>query len=399
MAETLPTVSLGDINPGLLYAEYVQEWLNRDDWRTQMNHDMREAFACELAWYFHSNAINSVHYAKLPAMIGEHFPVAGVKELEYFDNDVRTCNFLIRDPNGEYMFAHKSFMEFFIGLKLYREIVKGKYASFGVSLTPEVVQFLSDLLSGHRVGTSDIVESLARQDNPTVKGNLAILLCKLGSDLRDVSLAGANLCGVELARVTLADCDLRNANLSGSNFSQADFSSSRLDGADLSFSRFNGERFDYADLSQTLCRGGEFMEASMKHAKAERCIWDNVDLTDADLDGANFVESKLKKVRLCGTLMRGATMDKAYLDGGSFTDAQLENASFVSTEFREVRMTLSDASGVTKACFARSRFVDVSYGNETLEACLKDCATRRCLPGTHDDKECTRHERKESNQA
>jgi hypothetical protein len=65
----------------------------------------------------------------LPRYIKEYFGkrVETQSDLDIFDSDVRTSNFLKRkEISGEYSFIHKSFMEYFVASYFYKVIQEKK---------------------------------------------------------------------------------------------------------------------------------------------------------------------------------------------------------------------------------------------------------------------------------
>lgn len=133
-----------------LYQVYTNLWLERDiqSNRTLLNKEDKVVFMEELAFQMYLTDKLSVHYTEIPEKIGQHFKLGEVKQIEYLAHDVMTCSFLNRDEAGNYKFAHKSFMEYFVAKRLVKEIqdnapsyVKKK------SLTAAIANFLKELLT------------------------------------------------------------------------------------------------------------------------------------------------------------------------------------------------------------------------------------------------------------
>ena len=155
---TVPEALAGGkfITPSDLYQTYTRFWLDRDDWRTRMSHDQREFFMKELAFFFQFNGITEVHFKKLPKYIRQKFPgLKTFREMDFFEADVRTCTFLVRDPLGNYSFVHRSFGEYFAALcavenikslQWPKKLWKGKANSPVSWITPETAQFSIELL-------------------------------------------------------------------------------------------------------------------------------------------------------------------------------------------------------------------------------------------------------------
>lgn len=382
MTETLPSVSKSNINAAVLYGEYVHEWLNRDDWRTQMGHDLRAEFARELAWYCLSRCAEAVHYTKLLSLLGEYFPEATLKELDYFDSDIRTCNFLRRDAEGNYSFVHESFLEYFIADLLITDVDEAKFDRFEATLTPEIIGFLSDLVSVRGSKVEEILEAVVRCKHDVARGNLTALLCKLGAEMRDVSLAGACLRGVELDGVRLVDCDLSGADLSGGSFVGADFERTSLKGANLSYAHFREACLDDADLREAICRGTEFVGASVERTKMQHSDLTKADFRQARMGSANLSNAKGRHAYFDEADARRATFDGADLAEASLRDSMIAGASFVGTHLENARLELTD-EGLTGACFAGAKLADVQGLNASMRKHLDHASSLGCRPGRH----------------
>lgn len=139
-----------------LYTTYTGFWLDRDDWRTRMTHTQREFFMKELALNFQIERRTAIHFRDLPRHIRQKFPgLRTFRELDYFEADVRTCTFLVRDKTGHYSFVHRSFCEFFAAQAILEHLLSGEWPEYlfpargGVFtnwITPEVGGFFADLV-------------------------------------------------------------------------------------------------------------------------------------------------------------------------------------------------------------------------------------------------------------
>ncbi len=155
---TVPEVLRGArlVTPADLYTAYTGFWLERDDWRTRMTHEQREFFMKEIALHFQLARRTSIHFRDLPRYIRQRFPgLRTFRELDYFEADVRTCTFLVRDKAGHYSFVHRSFGEFFAATAILGHLLSGKWPDHltppggGMAaewLSPEVCGFFSDLV-------------------------------------------------------------------------------------------------------------------------------------------------------------------------------------------------------------------------------------------------------------
>ncbi len=151
IARTLPRLKEGQtLNAARLYRVYTDLWLEREKekGRTLLSAADRRLFAEELAIeMLHSEEL-AIHYSRIPGRVKAHFCLEKAGEIDHFEADVRTCNFLNRDDAGNYGFVHKSFMEFFAACRLHRLMLEDRATANGpVRINEEVRLFLTDLFA------------------------------------------------------------------------------------------------------------------------------------------------------------------------------------------------------------------------------------------------------------
>jgi hypothetical protein len=151
IARTLPDVREGEtVNAARLYQVYTGRWLERDvaKGRTLITPDDRRLFAEELAMEMLCSEELALHYSRIPDRVKERFGLEKAEEIDHFEADVRTCNFLNRDDEGNYTFVHKSFMEFFAASRLHRLMLEDRATASGpVRINEEVRFFLNNLFA------------------------------------------------------------------------------------------------------------------------------------------------------------------------------------------------------------------------------------------------------------
>jgi formylglycine-generating enzyme required for sulfatase activity len=151
IAQTLPELKQGQtINAARLYQVYTDFWVEREvaKGRILLTPTDRRLFAEGLAMEMLRTGELAIHYSRLPARVKQHFRLEKAEEIDYFDADIRTCNFTSRDEAGNYSFAHKSFMEFFAACRLHRLMLDDKATANGpVRVNEEIRRFLTDLFA------------------------------------------------------------------------------------------------------------------------------------------------------------------------------------------------------------------------------------------------------------
>lgn len=109
----------------------------------------------------------------------------------------------------------------------------------------------------------------------------------------------------------------------GLDISQADLSGARL--RDGSFFRAN---LDGSDLSNTSAFKAKFVNARMRDVILDGANLSEADFTKADLTKASFQGTDLRRARFFKAVLRGADFSNARLRGADFTRADLTGATW-----------------------------------------------------------------------
>ncbi|MBO3459139.1 NACHT domain-containing protein [Aetokthonos hydrillicola Thurmond2011] len=127
IVEALPDIKAGkpvDIARVYLYA--VQRKMERDikAERTFTSLADKVYFLCELAWEMYSTRQMSLNYRLFPDHIRRLFGafVQEEKDLDHWHYDMMGQTMLIRNTDGDYTFAHRSLLEFFVAYKFAAEL-------------------------------------------------------------------------------------------------------------------------------------------------------------------------------------------------------------------------------------------------------------------------------------
>jgi formylglycine-generating enzyme required for sulfatase activity len=148
IASSLPQLRRGQaVNAAQLYELYTNMWMARDEerGRTLITSDDKRLFMQSLALEMLRREGLNIHYSRLPERVRVHFNLKKADEIDYFEHDIRTCSFLNRDEDGNYQFAHKSFMEFFVAQWLAPRLLDGSAPE--MLITEEIRGFVAGLLA------------------------------------------------------------------------------------------------------------------------------------------------------------------------------------------------------------------------------------------------------------
>jgi hypothetical protein len=206
-------ISLGaetPINASQLYDMYTKFWLERDDERSDITAHERLAFAQALAWRMYTTDRLVIPSEELSTAVDEFFSGPYMRDRQRFnklDNNVRTCSFLARDRFGNFMFAHKSFMEFFVAKRLAADVPGWPTLDLGAQVVPyEIGDFVTQMVSLDDVRTIKAL-ALDRENNDIVRGLCMDVLIARGDTVRDEPLV--------FAMVATPDDRLVTANANG----------------------------------------------------------------------------------------------------------------------------------------------------------------------------------------
>ncbi len=305
IVQTLPKLQQKgkDLNVFELYQTYTSYWLDRDDWRSKMNHADREYFSRELAFYLCTMDFKEINYAKLPEIIKAKFPqLQKYSDLEYFEHDVRTCTFLNRDNRGNYAFVHKSFMEFFVATKLHLSLLGNNIEDWNkFMLTNEICFFLKELIQ--RAEKDKIISELrkwlglegqvdfARDKVKIATRNAAVILHQLG-----LNLVGANLEHANLEAVDFSSANLQKANLTNSNMHRTLLNGANLENANMERAILTEAKLNEATLFRANIKGTDFRRSDLTNTRLELAIIDSRTLFDEAIKSAFIDEKTINKI-------------------------------------------------------------------------------------------------------
>jgi hypothetical protein len=170
-------------------------------------------FAEQLAVKLWLGNEDKIHYRDLSPLVNEHFKskILAPADLEYAEHEVRASSFLTRDADGNYGFAHKSFMEFFIARKFVGEIITNQIIDFGKNkITEEIADLMSDMIKDESAMINFI-----RNKTPEMAGYAgANIISILGRKRRE-------LCNFDLTNCVLSYANFNFSSLAGTNFSNS----------------------------------------------------------------------------------------------------------------------------------------------------------------------------------
>ncbi|MCP5106486.1 MAG: NACHT domain-containing protein [bacterium] len=307
----------GDIQVADLYSAYVQTWVDRDDWRHELTREGREFLVEEMALRLWEQESDRVHYSQINDLLTDYLKekktVVSVTDVEFASSEVRTASFLTRDDEGNYGFAHRSFMEYFLARGLARKLKEKDVKCLNIKrLSKEVILFL-----GRLTGIQKLAKICGAVLTEPYRGRVSenSLFClywalrylhsadgavkdraqlkKLFSQNRPekMLLQRADLEGAELILADLSGADLEKAQLTAAVLTGVSLKGARLKGADISFAHL-----DEADMSQV-----EAGQTSAHHVSFKKAVMVDADFSESDLHGCTFLDADMQGVRFDGS--------------------------------------------------------------------------------------------------
>jgi len=185
ICDTLPSFisqRMKEINSFDLYDQYTHNWIqkNVDEGRSFVDSQSGKLFMQELAWEMYDKDIYKISYEEIPERVAKHFKLEDAVHAESHEYDIRLQTYLVRNAEGEFFFAHRSFIEFLSAKKLIDEINSGVVAGLEEKqLTDEVLDFLAlSVMNKDKEYLERLVE-LCETENKARRWNFTALFTRI----------------------------------------------------------------------------------------------------------------------------------------------------------------------------------------------------------------------------
>lgn len=321
IVKSIDKLTADAINQATLYRVYTDAWIHRDQWRDVLSPGQKLNLLTLLAQVLWRDDVTTIHYTDLWEYLRSELAEAGLsaQEVVEIDSEIRTASFLTRDESGNYGFAHKSYLEFFVARRLSAELNSGNIQALAQRrLTPEIISFMR-FLAVRSVVEPMLEVQLTTGYEPIISENC--LLCLYGFRRQDLFeslppdvpeqersvivelpegaiLNGADLSGLNLEGVRLASAKLRESNLAHTTLTGA-----YLRGSDLSLSCLEKAILTRAELSQATLASAAMVEVMADYANLRDADCRNADLRDAYLGNAECTHTDFSNARLLRTVL------------------------------------------------------------------------------------------------
>ena len=147
--KTLPRLleQQGPLNLATLYETFTRLWLGEVAKGDALSPEDKLRFSQALAIKLNQDDLPRIHYSALEEYVGDFFQrlLRSPADRFRFDQEIRVCDFLNRDAEGYYQFAHKSFMEFFVAQYVAAALLQGETSP--CKLNEAIVRFVYHLVA------------------------------------------------------------------------------------------------------------------------------------------------------------------------------------------------------------------------------------------------------------
>jgi uncharacterized protein YjbI with pentapeptide repeats len=230
---------------------------------------------------------------------------------------------LNRDAEGNYKFAHRSIMEYFIAKK----IVDGDKACFELEATDQVEHFLKEMVENNIdtiILKDKMVEFIRNNMRVTYKQEKifdGLYLAKVNRDgynFENYNFTNANFTNASLAGASFSGCNLRGTNFTGANLRGANFAGANLESTIFNESNLENANLSDATIIKTSMKNTNLTSANMMYVNSMRESIDQMDhatfvryhrqgfRTSRFISEVNFRDAILNKTNFRGANIRGS---------------------------------------------------------------------------------------------
>lgn len=318
-----------------IYGELVAKWIEREAVENKLLFEFSEKVA------EHMYLKKTVYIDK-----NEIEELCRTYNIQIRNIEAKSRSLLNRNANGNYKFAHKSILEYFLAKKAFDEIKFRKTIMItgfkGYDMLEHFIGEMSDRYIKLEFNKEFFdfsylqLPNIKLSETKILYGNFERSnLCDsvfLFADLNESNFLGANLKNVNLGGANLRKADLREANLIGANLSHTDLSEANLSGLMLIQTNLNEAKLIRTNLSNANLMCVDFSGMNLEGANLE-----GANLINAFLQGVNLYGANLKKSNL-----RNADLRNADLEGADLEGADLEGINLKKNDMRKILQKLKE---------------------------------------------------------
>ncbi|MCU0287548.1 MAG: pentapeptide repeat-containing protein [Acidobacteria bacterium] len=356
IVKSLPAIKhkQGEIQVADIYSAYVQSWIDINDWRHELTREGRELLVEEIAVRLWEQETDRVHYSLINDLLVDYLkekkPHISISDVEFASSEVRTASFLTRDDEGNYGFAHRSFLEYFLARRIAGNLKNNDIECLDIKrLSKEVILFL-----GRMTGLEDLVkrsgEILGQPYRKRISENAIFCLYwgirymhSADGTIKNMQLLKKLFAAHKPAAILLQGAELEGADLTAMDLSEAQLEKAKLKaailtGVSLANANLNEAELSFALLDETCLTGARVCRAAAHHVSFKKAVLTGADFSESDCHACNFLDADMKEALFTGSDLSYAGFLRANVDMETqFTRAQIYAAGMPRTEPTELQ--------------------------------------------------------------
>jgi len=330
--ETIPFIKdFEKVNAASLYQTYINQCIERDSWNSKMSPIEKKQWMWSIALkLFFEIKGEGVLAESLTQEISNHFDdKASIDNIRY---ETTARSFLVRNNDGKYSFAHKSFLEYFLAEYEFFMIINKQRSNINRKyFNKEVFYFLGSFIEN--------------SNNKNFSG----------CDFSYIHLDGVKLIEFDLSSCTftnflLGDILLYNCNLEGASFE-------------------NGLCIDVV-FEKSKCNQCVFLGVKFRNVHFKNTEGNEISFIRSDCENISFFDFSFKNVsesNFKGTNLTDCSFQYTIGTNSNFEKAHLEKLSFIHSDFsganfRHANLKHADFGWASLRC-AKASYSDLSFSN------------------------------------
>ncbi|RYE58661.1 MAG: NACHT domain-containing protein [Sphingobacteriales bacterium] len=244
-----------NIGPSALYDTYTSLYLdidyNKGKSRQLFTVDQRRMLAMSVALLMYKQRSLEVSYKNLLDFVKSHADLRTVLgnfsdiSFEQIVSDMQICTFLVASESGNFRFAHKSFMEFFVARFLKQRLIDATIPDELFTMLPKEILYFVGSFSTledniHKKLEKWLKSKTINLENQTFIRNCASAILYEGGVIDSVSWENVDISYIDVVRRTFKDAKFKNVNISNVRFQNSHFFNNDWTSMHLSSVDFNG---------------------------------------------------------------------------------------------------------------------------------------------------------------
>lgn len=286
-----------------IYDQLVKKWIEREALK---NNKLLYEFSEKVAEYMYFNKTVYIEGAQIENLCKKY-------NINLRSIEAKSRSLLNRNASGDYKFAHKSILEFFLYKKAYEDFEFRK-------------TIILNGLSGY-----EMLESFIKENSTYF---IQTLLSNNSKEIKSIDFRCFILPKIDFSGINIIDCDFEKCILIEPNFTVATLYNVNFSESYLEKANFLGASIVNTSLNYAVLKKCEFRDADLE----------NTTLEGANLEGAKLERANLKKINLKKANLKKASLSWANLYGANLIEADLKETILINTNLARAFLNGVDLS-------------------------------------------------------